>query len=36
VVDGLDLLARQGAISFERFTGIPAPLEEMRAAARKR
>jgi shikimate dehydrogenase len=36
VVDGLDLLVGQGALSFERFTGVPAPLEEMRAAARAR
>jgi shikimate dehydrogenase len=34
VVDGLDLLVGQGALSFERFTGLPAPVEEMRAAAR--
>lgn len=34
VVDGLDLLVAQGALSFERFTGMPAPLEVMRAAAR--
>jgi shikimate dehydrogenase len=34
VVDGIDLLVRQGALSFERFTGRPAPLEVMRQAAR--
>jgi shikimate dehydrogenase len=34
VVDGLELLVGQGALSFERFTGLPAPLEEMRAGAR--
>jgi shikimate dehydrogenase len=33
-VGGLDLLVGQGALSFERFTGLPAPIEEMRAAAR--
>ena len=27
-------LARQGALSFERWTGLPAPLDAMRAAAR--
>jgi shikimate 5-dehydrogenase len=36
VVDGLELLVSQGALSFELFTGLPAPLEEMRAAARRR
>jgi len=34
VVDGLEVLVRQGALSFERWTGRPAPLEVMRAAAR--
>jgi shikimate dehydrogenase len=33
-VDGLELLVAQGALSFERFTGIAASLEAMRAAAR--
>jgi len=33
VVDGLELLVGQGARSFERFTGGPAPVELMRAAA---
>ncbi len=33
VVDGLELLVRQGALSFERFTGRTAPLDVMRAAA---
>jgi shikimate dehydrogenase len=31
-VDGLELLVRQGALSFELFTGCPAPLATMRAA----
>jgi shikimate dehydrogenase len=35
VVDGLELLVRQGALSFELFTGQPASLEVMRAAARE-
>ena len=35
-VDGLELLVGQGALSFERFTGIAAPLERMRAAVRAR
>jgi shikimate dehydrogenase len=34
VVDGLELLIGQGALSFERFTGIPAPIDAMRAAVR--
>src|SRR5437763_2104641 len=34
VVDGLDLLVRQGALSFEQFTSRPAPLEVMREAVR--
>jgi shikimate dehydrogenase len=34
VVDGLEVLVRQGALSFERWTGTPAPLEAMRAAVR--
>ena len=34
VVDGLEVLVRQGAASFERWTGIPAPVEVMRAAVR--
>ena len=32
VVDGLELLVAQGALSFERFTGRAAPIEVMRAA----
>jgi shikimate dehydrogenase len=34
VVDGLEVLARQGALSFERWTGVSAPLDVMRAAIR--
>ena len=34
VIDGLEVLARQGAASFELWTGIAAPLEIMRAAIR--
>jgi shikimate dehydrogenase len=34
VLDGLDVLVAQGAASFERWTGLPAPLEVMRAAVR--
>ncbi|HEX5468078.1 MAG TPA: shikimate dehydrogenase [Gaiellaceae bacterium] len=32
VVDGLDVLLAQGALSFERWTGIEAPVDVMRAA----
>jgi shikimate dehydrogenase len=34
VVDGLDVLVAQGAASWELWTGIPAPVEVMRAAVR--
>jgi shikimate dehydrogenase len=34
VVDGLEVLVRQGARSLERWTGSPAPLDAMRRAAR--
>jgi shikimate dehydrogenase len=34
VVDGLELLVGQGALSFELFTGVAAPIQAMRAAAR--
>jgi len=34
VVDGLEVLVRQGARSFERWTGRSAPLDVLRAAAR--
>ena len=33
-LDGLEILVRQGALSFSRWTGTPAPLDVMRAAAR--
>lgn len=33
-VDGLELLVTQGALSFERFTGVAAPAERMAEAAR--
>ncbi|MBX5470732.1 MAG: hypothetical protein IRZ21_12660 [Thermoleophilaceae bacterium] len=35
VVDGLEVLVRQGALSLEIWTGRQAPLETMRAAARR-
>jgi shikimate dehydrogenase len=35
VVDGLEVLVRQGALSFARWTGRPAPVDAMRAAARE-
>ena len=35
VIDGLEVLARQGAASFERWTGMSAPLDVMRAAIRR-
>jgi shikimate dehydrogenase len=31
-VDGLEILVRQGALSFTLWTGLPAPLQTMRAA----
>jgi shikimate dehydrogenase len=34
VIDGLEVLVRQGAASFERWTGVPAPLDVMRNAVR--
>ena len=34
VFDGLDVLVSQGAASFEIWTGIPAPVDVMRAAVR--
>lgn len=34
VIDGLELLVRQGALAFERFTGQPAPLAVMDRAVR--
>jgi shikimate dehydrogenase len=32
VVTGLEVLVAQGAASFELWTGLPAPIEAMRAA----
>jgi shikimate dehydrogenase len=34
VIDGLEVLARQGAASFEHWTGIKAPIDVMRSAIR--
>jgi shikimate dehydrogenase len=34
-IDGLELLVAQGALSLERFTGLPAPRDVMRAAVRR-
>ena len=34
IVDGLEVLVRQGALSLEAWTGLPAPVDVMRAAAR--
>jgi len=34
LLDGLDVLVAQGAASFELWTGLPAPVEVMRAAVR--
>jgi shikimate dehydrogenase len=36
VIDGYEALVRQGAASFERWTGVPAPVDVMRAAVRGR
>ena len=33
-VDGIEILVRQGALSFERWTGMQAPLDAMRLGAR--
>ena len=34
VIDGLEVLVRQGAKSFEHWTGVPAPIDVMRNAVR--
>jgi shikimate dehydrogenase len=36
VLDGLEVLVAQGAASFELWTGVPAPVDVMRAAVRSR
>lgn len=33
--DGLEMLVQQGALSFEAWTGLPAPVDAMRAAAQQ-
>jgi shikimate dehydrogenase len=33
--DGMEMLVQQGAASFERWWGRPAPIEVMRAAIRR-
>jgi shikimate dehydrogenase len=35
VVDGLEVLVAQGAAAFELWTGVPAPVDVMRAAVRR-
>jgi shikimate dehydrogenase len=35
VVDGLDVLVAQGSAAFELWTGVPAPVDVMRAAVRE-
>ena len=35
VIDGLEVLVAQGAASFELWTGVPAPVDVMRAAVRR-
>jgi shikimate dehydrogenase len=35
LIDGIDVLVRQGAASFERWTGVAAPIDVMRAALGK-
>jgi len=34
-IDGLEILVCQGALSFTLWTGMPAPLDSMRTAARQ-
>jgi shikimate dehydrogenase len=34
VIDGFEALVRQGAASFELWTGVPAPVDVMRATVR--